>query len=368
MILEICSYDCYGRGVARFENKVYFVKNAQVGEVVKVKIVEENKKYNVAEVLKYLKKSDYRIKSPCPYYERCGGCHLGEMRYEKTLEFKEELIKSEFERNGIRDFSYLGIISGSPYYYRNKITLHSDGVRLGLYKEGSHDLVPIDKCLLVDEHINQIITTLPKDREVMVRISNISEDMLIGDEKKKIISAIGNRKYRISSSSFFQVNAEITKKLYDYIYEVVESLNSKNVLDLYCGIGTIGIYIHDLVEKVLGVEIVKEAVADANFNKKLNRLDHISFLCGDVSQYIERIKYQYDLIIVDPPRSGLKKLVVEEIKRLNAKTIIYISCNKATLIRDLKLLEERYRLQSLKLFDMFPNTYHVECVCVLNRR
>ncbi len=368
MILEICSYDCYGRGVARFENKVYFVKNAQVGEVVEARVVEENKKYNVAEVLKYLKKSDNRIISPCPYYEKCGGCHLGEMKYENTLEFKEELIKSEFKRNGIRDFLYLGIISSSPYYYRNKITLHSDGAHLGLYKEGSHDLVPIDKCLLVDERINQIIPTLPKDKKIMIRVSNIDGDMLTGDEKKKIISAIGNRKFRISSKSFFQVNAEITKKLYDYIYETVESLNSKNVLDLYCGIGTIGIYIHDLVEKVLGIEIVKEAVEDANFNKKLNQLNHISFLCGDVSQYIERIKNQYDLIIVDPPRSGLKMAVIKEVKRLNAKTIIYISCNKATLIRDLKLLEEKYRLQSLKLFDMFPNTYHVECVCVLNKR
>ncbi len=114
--------------------------------------------------------------------------------------------------------------------------------------------------------------------------------------------------------------------------------------------------------------MIEAAVEDAYFNKKLNQTENISFLCGDVSKYIEQLKNKYDLIIVDPPRGGLKKKVIKEIQRMNSKTIIYISCNRMTLVRDLKLLEIQYKMESIKLFDMFPNTYHVECVCVLNRR
>lgn len=368
MIVKIDSLDSYGRGVTRIQNKVCFVKNAQVGEVVDIRIIEDRKKYSVAEVINYLEKSKDRIKSLCPYYKDCGGCHLGEMKYEKTLQYKENIVRSELKKNKIEGFSYLGIVGGSPYHYRNKVTLHSDGKRLGFYKEASHELVPIKKCLLIDERINQILSTLPSKEDIMIRVSNQNDEMLIGNTNQTIVSTIGSKEYRISSQSFFQVNGEMTEKLYDYIYETVKSLNAKHVLDLYCGIGTIGIYIHDLVESVLGIEVVEKAIEDAKFNQRRNHVNNISFLCGDVKEYIDQLGNQYDLVIVDPPRSGLKQKVISELQKMDPKTIIYVSCNKTTLIRDIKLLEKKYKMESIKLFDMFPNTYHVECVCVLNRR
>lgn len=368
MVVKIDFFDHYGRGVARIDGKICFVKGAQKGEVVAIRIVEEKKHYLIAEVISYIEKSPTRILPQCPYYYQCGGCHLGEMTYEDTLKFKEESVLEELKRNHIDHFSYLGIVAGTINHYRNKITLHSDGNNLGFYKEGSHDLVVIDTCLLVDDRINKIIPLLPKNKEIMIRVSNENDEMLIGDCKKMIISSIGTKRYRISPKSFFQVNSEVTKKLYDYIYEIVERIKPSNVLDLYCGIGTIGIYIHELVEKVLGIEIVSDAILDANYNKELNHASNVSFLCGDVSNYIKTLAGQYDLIIVDPPRSGLSKKTLEEILRIDAQTIIYISCNKLTLIRDLKLLKEQYNMDSICLFDMFPNTYHVECVCVMNRQ
>ncbi len=368
MIVKIDFFDYFGRGITRINNKVCFVKGAQKGEVVEIKIVEEKKNYCMAEVIKYIEKSNNRIQSPCPYYQDCGGCHLGEMTYKATLELKEKSILEELEKNAMIDFKYLGIIGGTPYHYRNKITLHSDGENLGLYKEKSHILVPIERCLLVDDRLNQIIKTLPKQKDIMLRVSNENDDILIGETNRTIISSIGSKQYRISPQSFFQVNGEVTKKLYDYIYEIVEKNKPENVLDLYCGIGTISIYISDLVKKVLGIEIVRDAITDANYNKKINQASNTTFLCGDVSKYIKTIKDKYDLIIVDPPRAGIHKKALEEMMRINAPTIIYISCNKRTLIRDLKLLEKEYKLKSIKLFDMFPNTYHIESVCILKRK
>lgn len=368
MVVKIDFFDHYGRGVVRIDQKVCFVKGAQKGEVVEIRIIEEKKHYLVAEVVSYLKKSSSRVLPRCPYYFQCGGCHLGEMTYEASLKLKEESVLEELKRNHISHFSYLGIVAGACYHYRNKITLHSDGKNLGFYKEGSHEVVAIDACLLVDERINEVIAHLPKENEIMIRVSNETNDMLIGNNNKTIISSIGSKRYRISSNSFFQVNGEVTKKLYDYIYEIVKKIKPKSVLDLYCGIGTIGIYIHELVEKVLGIEIVLDAISDANYNKELNHANNVSFLCGNVSKYIKTLTGKYDLVIIDPPRGGLAKKALEELLRIKAQTIIYISCNKLTFIRDLKLLEELYKVDSIRLFDMFPNTYHVECVCVLKMR
>ena len=367
MVVKIDFFDYFGRGVTRIENKVCFVIGAQKGEVVEIKIIEEKKNYSIAEVVRYIEKSKDRIEARCPYYKSCGGCDLGEMSYEASLKLKENAVLEELAKNDITDFQYLGIEKGTPYHYRNKITLHSDGKNLGFYKEESHELVPIEKCLLVDERINEIIPTLPVEKDVMIRVSNQNDDMLIGDTKKTIVSFIGTKKYRISSRSFFQVNEEVTKKLYDYVYETVLRLGAKNVLDLYCGIGTIGIYIHDIVESVLGIEIVEEAIRDAHYNKELNHASNVSFLCGNVSDYIKKLQNQYDFIIVDPPRGGIQKKALDEMIRIYPQKIIYISCNKRTLIRDLKRMESAYKMDSIKLFDMFPNTYHVECVCVLNK-
>ena len=231
MIVKINALDDNRRGITRINNKVCFVKGVQMGEIVEINIVEEHKNYDIAEVVEYKKTSKERITPKCPYYKECGGCDLGDMTYESSLKWKEENIKEKLARNHFTSFKYLGITASSPYYYRNKITLHSNKKELGFYKRESHELIKIDHCMLVDKRINKIIKTLKKTDDVMIRVSNISDDMLIGNEKKTIISSIGSKKYRISPKSFFQVNSEITKKLYDYIYEIVKEKKAQNVLD-----------------------------------------------------------------------------------------------------------------------------------------
>ena len=150
------------------------------------------------------------------------------------------------------------------------------------------------------------------------------------------------------------------------MFKYIKSLVDKNekILDLYCGTGSIGIYLSDKVSSVIGIEEVNEAIIDAKENAKINNITNIEFISGKVEDNIEKFK-KIDTIIVDPPRVGVSKKVINNILNINPKKLIYVSCNSSTLARDLKLLENNYEIKSIKLFDMFPNTYHVECVCIL---
>ena len=397
--MQIEKLDYYGRGIGRINNKITFVENALKDEIVDIKILKESKKYNEAIVKSYNTKSKIRVTPKCKYYNICGGCNISHLKEEEQEGFKDSKIKELLNRN--LNIEHLDKIEYSKFYnYRNKIVLHIKEDKLGLYKNKSNELIEIDECLLVDDKINNVIKILKKiikkeknlkkatiklgntTNEVMLilegKIKDYSEllnkvDVLIINDKvvsKKdyIISIIGNKKYKISKNSFFQVNQVITEKIYNEIRSNIEKINPKNVLDLYCGTGTIGIYIADLVKNVIGIEVIKDAVLDANFNKELNNIDNISFILGKVEDKIKDIKDNIDLIIVDPPRSGLDKKVIPVINKLKAKNIIYVSCNPITLVRDLKLLKDNYNIEYIKPYDMFPNTYHVESISVLERK
>ena len=159
---------------------------------------------------------------------------------------------------------------------------------------------------------------------------------------------------------------EITVKMFNYIKAICQKYNARNVLDLYCGCGSISLFIADIVNTVYGIELNQSSTRDAQDNKKLNSINNVNFRC-DTTDNIN-IKNQIDTLIVDPPRSGLSKKVKDKIISSKVKNIIYVSCDPITLKRDLLSLKEKYQIQSIYAFDMFPNTYHVECVSLLIRK
>ena len=147
--------------------------------------------------------------------------------------------------------------------------------------------------------------------------------------------------------------------------KILEYIDGGNVLDLYCGTGTIGIYISKKADKVLGIELNKEAIKDALINKNLNNIDNIDFISGDVGTILSQKNFRADTVIVDPPRAGLDNKSIDNIIKINSKRIIYVSCDPVTLARDLNILKEKYDVIEITPFDMFGNTYHVENVCLL---
>lgn len=400
MKAKIEKLDHFGRGLTHINNKVCFISNALPDEIVEFTLIKDLKKYSLGKVTKLITISPYRIQNACPHNNLCGGCVLRNLSYEKENKYKKEKVVellsklANIPKNIIKDTVY-----SLEENYRNKVTFHVKNKTLGYYKEESNDLVAITNCALLSPKINALISLLNKIittnevEEIVVRTSNDntktmvkltgsissyaellnSVDVLeingeIKSVESKIISTIGDTKYYLSPDSFFQVNAYLTEKLYDKVKEEVKRINPENTLDLYCGTGTIGIYINKYTKTVLGVDSNSSNITDAINNKKLNNIENISFISAKVEDVIESFDNKYDLVIVDPPRAGLDQKTTEILKRLSPKNIIYVSCDPATLGRDLKNLTEEYTVTEVTPFNMFPRTYHVEVVCCLSRK
>ncbi len=391
MKVEILKLDHFGRGITFVNDKICFVEKALPGEVVKIKIIKEAKKYLIGKVIDYYVLSDERIVEECRYSDICGGCSLSHLKFNKENEYKCLKVKEILKKfGGVSDTLIQDTVSEDEKFYRNKITLHGKDGKLGYCESGSNDVFNVDECLLVSSKINDVLSEVRKTventfveevvikssndlSEVMVYIKgevddysnllNIVDTLIINDEvilgEGMIISKIGSKKFYVSRDSFFQVNTKLTEKLYDEVLNVVRDVKAKKVLDLYCGTGTIGLYISDSVEEVVGVDYSKSGINDANKNKELNGSSNIRFICDKVENVIDEFN-DFDMVVVDPPRAGLDSKTIDNIKRIGALSLVYISCDPATLARDLKELSSDYEVLEVKPYNMFPRTYHIE--------
>lgn len=395
MRVVIDKLDNFGRGITHINNKICFVIDALPLEDVDIEIIYENKKYMEAKVSYYYKKSPFRADEICKYYSLCGGCDLLHLFFEKENEYKENKVRELVHKFHINT-EVKRIVFLDEFFYRNKIVLHKDGSNIGYYQKKSNSIVSIDSCLLVNKKINKLIEYIHNidsiQGEILIRTSNDLEHSMISffgndnfdfsllsmfdvieynkkivTKEKYIVTNVGHKKYYLSLSSFFQVNTKLTEKLYDEVYDNIKLLHPKTVLDLYCGTGTIGIYISDLVDSVIGIDNNPSNYYDAINNKKLNQSNNVSFILDSVENVIDNFQ-DVDCIIVDPPRKGLDKKSLFEINRINPNSIIYVSCDLFTLMRDLSYLQKNYIIKYIKPFNMFPRTYHVECVCLLMKK
>ena len=383
--------DHKGNGIGRIENKVVFVPKSVIGDVCDIDIYKSNKKYDIGKVSEIVKRSELRIDSICPYYEVCGGCNISNLSYEEQLNFKVGKVKNIFKRYLNMEINPSIVPSKDEYGYRNKITYHVDN-GIGLVSEYD-GIVNIDKCLLVSDRVNELYyliknSDLSDVSRIIIKecdnglILSIYGDMNIDKFKDKCLSIymddicvyntydgyimISDIKYRVSNKSFFQVNTKSITNLYDEIVKYGKFSKDDRVVDLYCGVGSISLYIAKYVKNVLGIEIIEDAVNDAWENAKNNNIDNVDFLCGDVSKFVED-NIDCDVLIVDPPRIGLDKKTIQVINSRRFKRIVYVSCDPMTLVRDLGMLNNYY-VSDISLVDMFPQTHHVECVIKLHRK
>lgn len=406
--IKIEKLDHQGRGIARINDKPFFIPNALPEEVVKVNVVEEKKKYGVGEVEEIIISSKKRIKPICPYFEVCGGCDLMHIRYEDQIQYKQEKVIEIMQKFAHIDSKVIKpiIFSNRPLNYRNKVTFQVDNC-VGFYGKKSYHLIPIDYCYIATPKINEVLKQVKKlplqhiEKVVVKTDEQIEEVMVILEingmiEEQKVISTlkdvttsiilkrgreektiygleylcfpIGDYQFEVSPSSFFQVNLEQCEKLYQKVVESAGITKEDVVLDLYCGTGTIGIYISKFAKQVYGIELNPDAVRNALKNKKRNQITNIEFVCGDCGKVVKKLKLKPDIVIVDPPRKGLDKDTVTKLLSWNTRTIVYVSCDPITLARDLNLLQEKYNVEMITPVDMFPNTYHVESVVLLQKK
>lgn len=225
------------------------------------------------------------------------------------------------------------------------------------------------------ELVRLLIKEFPEVKTVVKNINVKNTNVILGNENEVIYGdgyiydKLGDYTFKISPMSFYQINPVQTEVLYNTAIEMANLSKNETLFDLYCGIGTIGIFASPYVKKVYGIEIVKQAIQDAKENASINDIRNIEFFDGDVEKVFEKVLKKNsdkpDVIFVDPPRKGLDRHTIENILNVEPKKIIYISCNPASLVRDLKLLEEKYDVKEIQPVDMFPFTSHVECVAVL---
>lgn len=388
MIVKIDKLSHDLRGITKIDNKITFIPKTLPEEVVNIRITKQKKKFNEGCLTTIIEESKDRVKYICPYYDICGGCDTGHILYSKSIMYKKDMVVDIFKRYCDMDVD-MDIVYDEEniYNYRNKITLRVNDGKLALVGES---LVNIDYCYLVNDNINKVIGILNGicldgideviirgTDEIMVIIKgNIDNDKLIQILKDNVSSIfingvkvfgndyvminVGNYRYAVYPDSFFQVNTKMISRLYDKVLEFAG--RGDKLLDLYCGAGTIGIYLANNFNSVRGIEQNESAIKGANLNKGINDIKNISFVCEKASDINEIVE---DVVVVDPPRSGLDSTTIKRILDSRIERLIYVSCNPITLARDINILKDKYNLVGMSLFDMFPNTSHAECVCLL---
>lgn len=476
-----------GEGIGRADGYTLFVKDAVIGDTVKVRITKCKKNYGYGRVEKVVTPSPFRVVPRCPFYRQCGGCQIQAMQYERQLAYKQDKVRENLLRIG--GFSPEEIdgamepIVGmeEPWHYRNKAQFpigydREGNLIAGFYAGRTHDIIANTDCLLGPAE-NKIIleTVLSYMREnhvsayrestgeglvrhVLIRTGFYSgeimvclvingkklpaEDKLVekltgmvlagGCEQsevfdeasgaeceqtpsreqenvgKRIVSicvsvntektnvimgkeirvlwgkdciedslgVLGSTEritFSISPLSFYQVNPRQTEKLYSLALQYAELTGKETVCDLYCGIGTISLFMAKQAGKVYGVEIVPQAIEDARENARRNQITNVEFHVGKAEEVLpalyEREGLRPDVIVVDPPRKGCDATCLDTMIAMRPERIVYVSCDPATLARDLKILcQGGYEIRKVRAVDQFGHTCHTECVCQLVRK
>lgn len=438
----VSGFTSEGLGVCRVEGVAVFVPNAAPDETYDLRITHVGKHAAYGKIVNIITKSPARVNRACPYAKQCGGCDFWHLTYEAELEIKAQRVLDALNRLGGRALQTIPITGAKTCAgYRNKaqypIAPDGTGIAAGFFKKGTHEVIPVRRCLIQPEcadaakeavlkwaaayrvaayderthsgllrHIfvrhaaatgevlvclvvngerlpreNELIaalrTAVPAVRSIALNVNTRHGNAVLGEKTRILWGAdaiediLCGLRFRISPRSFYQVNRDQAEILYGKALEAAELDGSETVLDLYCGTGTITLCLARRVKQVIGVELVEAAIADAKENARRNAIENARFFCADAGQAAQTLAHEGtrpDVIVVDPPRKGLSADVIEAVTVMAPQRVVYVSCDPATLARDVKLLTERgYRLRHAEAVDMFPRCAHVESVVCLSR-
>lgn len=419
--LSIVANGMNGEGIAKLDGKVYFVEGAVEGDVVQAIVTKENKNFGNAKVENVLQKSEYRCEAKCPYFNICGGCDLQLIQYNKQVLIKQQNVQNLFDKHKL-NFN-VDVCEKSPEFgYRNKITMYlNKNNKLCFYKKKSNELIEINSCLLIDNNFNKLISLLNAFLKInkefnsfilkgisirqienkyilnLILTKNINLIKLQNYLKLNKINyalyyCINNDKnsnlpkypcyfvggqnninvcengvtYPVYPMSFLQVNNHIKKLVYDKIMSFVNGYNC--VIDAYSGAGLLSAMLSKCNKNVYAIEIDKSASTASKELCKNNNICNVQSICGDCLKELPKILEQtrVDCIVLDPARQGVDMAILESIANYKIKHIVYLSCNPATLTRDLEYLKSQgYRITFAKPYDMFPQTSNVETLVEL---
>lgn len=411
-----------GKGIVRHEGITIFVPDVLPGEKVSVEIKRKRKGISEADLIGVIDPSRERVVPPCKGEEECTGASWPHISYPAQLRFKEEILLETLKKIGkIEPLKVLPIIpSPDTEHYRLRVQFNvryeDSRPMIGFFRPGTHHLIEIRNGLLLHPLINKsldaarrIADKLPPLREIHMNVSPEREVLILfffdhenppslapvfdelKEEVKEVVGVItyavrkrwevlgrnylkfrlANLKFQSTEGNFFQVNWNQNKNVVKALLEISGLKGNEKVFDLFCGIGNFSIPLAKNAGKVIGIESSCSSVEDAVRNAENNGISNIEFICEDVRKGLKWLlekKEKTDLIVLDPPRSGATKKIIERIIAFSPEKIIYISCNPSTLARDLEMLREGgYILSRLQPIDMFPHTYHIEAIAEMVR-
>lgn len=364
------------------EKLTVFAPLAAAGDRVRVRLNEVKKRIAFAEIVEVLAPSPLRIEPPCPYFGKCGGCDFQQMNYAAQLEAKVGMIRDCLHRIGKIDFEgEIPIIpSPSEFGYRSRAQWHLDPrhKRIGYFRRGSHDVIDIEHCPILAPELETTLQDLRENIDWSAIWGDRAQIEAAGGDGGKVsvygaelvertdeisFTAAGER-YFYSAQSFFQGNQFLVDKLIEI---AMGESSGERALDLYCGVGLFSLPLAKRFTQVIGVEGSESAIDFAEKNAGNARLHNIKFIRGGVEDVLHETNLERtDLVLLDPPRAGTEKGVIEAIARMKPKNISYVSCEPSILARDLRtLLDAGYSLDSVIALDLFPQTHHVETIARL---
>jgi 23S rRNA (uracil1939-C5)-methyltransferase len=409
-----------GYGVARIHGKVVFIPHTVTGDQAWIEMTEEKEKYAVGRLTQITQPSPWRVDPLCTSFGSCGGCQWQHIDYSIQCKLKKKILEDALKRLGRLKKSPPITVIPSPqsFGYRIRAQLKVQGKAMGYFQEKSHRIVDIQTCPIAHPLINQMIPLirkrfLPFSRmgEIEINVSSdegrgvlflpslssgrgsenafgefLQNDALVkgivitrkerfhsfGDPTLNFTLPLGqmrekgNLKFRISPGSFFQVNPMQNQTLIQTVLQFAKANPLGRALDLYCGIGNLTLPLAMGAKEVLGIEENRVAIKDARFNAERNGIGNCEFIQGRVEDVLMSWNREKpNLVVLDPPRRGCKT-VLDQVARLKPQKVVYVSCEPTTFSRDLRLFQERgYSLQRLVLIDMFPQTYHIEVIGLL---
>jgi len=453
-IIEIEAVTAKGFGVGHINGFTVFVDGGLPGDELKIHMLKAKSRYGYGKIVEILRPSPHRIESPCPVFDRCGGCQWQNCEYKAQLGFKKQIVTDALERIGqvknppVQDV--MGMLK--PNNYRNKAVFpvvpadNAHGFVIGMFSARSHRIVEVENCNIqhpahvavlkvVKKYMRRnkispynetthsglirfiMIRTSLATKEAMVVLtvngnglpleSRLAEDLesagvttvvisrhtaknnvVLGDHFRVISGSgfirerIGHVTYQISAPSFFQVNPVQTKALYEIAVMQSDSVSvsrpqagckDKVVVDAHVGAGGVSLYAAKHAKEIIGVDIVPAAVSDGQKNAEINGINNMRFICGAAEDVIppmlESGEIQPQVVFLDPPRKGCEPALLDALVSARIERIVYISCDPATLARDVKVLVEGgYSLVTVQPVDMFPHTGKVEASCILELR
>ena len=415
--IDTLSYGPYGIG--RHEGKAVMVPHTAPGDKVAVRIVESRERYDVGGVVRLITPSPARQNPPCPYVGECGGCSWQHLRYDSQLRAKQRSVEDALRRIGKLDGFELWPIIPSPheYHYRRRIRLQANDKRLGFYRAASHEIIEIDSCLIAEDTLNAVIKSLRRLLEKLVSAIDYME-IVTGDDPDQVVVVVKltgefitqdeaacellvdsdshvsglilhNGEWRktwgqtaisirlgdgvgliVDGDVFTQVNPAGNRIILSNLLAVAGFNNDDRVLELYSGAGNFTLSIAKRVREVVTIEGHRPSVKSGKFSAQLNGIDNIRWICSTVPRAIQQLnnrRERFSKIVLDPPRTGAKG-IEQSLASFDAERILYISCNPATLARDLAgLARHGYKPMMVQPIDLFPHTFHVETLAVMTR-